>query len=47
MKKIVLIVLLITMAFIIAGCAEPQGGSSLPWSRPEPWENKINIGEQF
>ncbi len=28
----------------VSGCSttsEHEGGSSLPWSQPEPWENQV------
>ncbi len=33
----------------LAGCSTPEGGSSIPWARPEPWENqpKISPGVRF
>lgn len=32
----------------VTGCETPEGGSSLPWSQPEPWETQVvpNIEEQ-
>lgn len=27
----------------LAGCSTPEGGSSIPWARPEPWENQPNL----
>ena len=44
MNKIILLVLLIGTLGGIAGCATTKGdggGSALPWSKPEPWENKM------
>ena len=31
------------LAALLAGCATPEGGSSIPWARPEPWENQPNL----
>jgi len=44
MRKIVSVVLLIGALGTIGGCAttHDDGGSALPWSRPEPWENKMS-----
>jgi uncharacterized lipoprotein YajG len=28
---------------LLAGCSTPEGGSSIPWARPEPWENQPNL----
>lgn len=32
---------------LVAGCAAPEGGSSLPWSQPESWEHNISVGEEY
>ncbi|MEI6632372.1 MAG: hypothetical protein WCP22_00990 [Chlamydiota bacterium] len=32
----------VLMAFL-AGCSTPEGGSSIPWAKPEPWENQPNL----
>lgn len=43
-----MILLFIVMGLIlIAGCATPEGGSSLPWSQPESWEHDIGGGEEY
>lgn len=39
---------LILSLFLISGCGttEESGGSSLPWSQPEPWEKQtLPMGE--
>lgn len=43
MKKIISLILLICALATVGGCAttKDEGGSALPWSRPEPWENKM------
>lgn len=28
---------------LLAGCSTPEGGSSIPWARPESWENQPNL----
>ncbi|MEJ2744361.1 MAG: hypothetical protein P8123_01540 [bacterium] len=28
---------------VFSGCSTPEGGSSIPWARPEPWENQPNL----
>ncbi|MDD5556922.1 MAG: hypothetical protein PHN82_06705 [bacterium] len=28
---------------ILCGCSTPEGGSSIPWARPEPWENQPSL----
>lgn len=28
---------------LLVGCATPEGGSSIPWARPESWENQPNL----
>lgn len=39
--RYLLVIILIVQVLIIAGCETPEGGSSLPWSKPEPWETQI------
>lgn len=29
---------------LAGGCAGPEGGSSLPWAQPEPWEQQPRLG---
>ena len=42
---IVLLVTLLTgLASLLAGCSSPEGGSSLPWAQPEPWEQQPRLG---
>jgi hypothetical protein len=43
MKKTLYIIMLLCTLIVLGGCATPtdDGGSALPWSRPEPWENKM------
>lgn len=33
--------LILVLFLLIAGCETPKGGSSLPWSQPEPWETQV------
>ena len=35
---------LIGILFLTIGCETPEGGSSLPWGRPEEWEGETNLG---
>lgn len=41
MMKYFAILGLILYTLILAGCETPEGGSSLPWSQPEPWETQV------
>ena len=44
------LLLLLLMAFaglFLAGCAGPEGGSSIPWAEPEPWENQPTFGVPY
>jgi len=38
---------LVFLSGILAGCSTPEGGSSMPWSQPEPWEQKPRIGVPY
>lgn len=40
LKKVLFAVVLLMYSFLIYGCETPEGGSSLPWSRPESWETQ-------
>lgn len=47
-RKLSLPVLLLAAAAIfLAGCAGPEGGSSIPWAEPEPWENQPTFGVPY
>jgi hypothetical protein len=39
-----LLALLAGLASLAGGCAGPEGGSSLPWAQPEPWEQQPRLG---
>jgi len=39
MKYLFLLGLLVYL-LAVSGCGTPEGGSSLPWSKPEPWETQ-------
>jgi hypothetical protein len=43
MKTLLLILLLLGAAVFAGGCATPEGGSSIPWARPESWENQPSL----
>ena len=32
---------------LVSGCSTPEGGSSLPWSQPEAWENQMPVGADY
>ena len=41
-RKIVFALSLTTLALLgLAGCASEEKDSSIPWSRPATWENKV------
>jgi hypothetical protein len=47
MKKIGMILLfmgLIYILIVLPGCSTPEGGSSIPWGRPESWEGEMSVG---
>lgn len=46
-KLIPIFLLLILAAGLLSGCEAPDGGSSLPWAEPEPWENQPNFGVPY
>lgn len=39
-QKCILVIALFLYCLFFAGCSTPEGGSSLPWSRPEQWETQ-------
>lgn len=39
--------LLFAAVLLLSGCAAPEGGSSIPWAEPEPWENQPNFGVPY
>lgn len=47
MKKLIFLCFVFSLAFCLTGCDTPEGGSSLPWSQPQSWENQINIGAEY
>jgi hypothetical protein len=42
-KGVVLWLVLISMGWLIA-CDTPEGGSSIPWNRPQSWEHTSPMG---
>ncbi len=38
MKIIALFLVVAFVAITFVGCASPEGGSSIPWNRPQNWE---------
>jgi hypothetical protein len=38
--RIILIIAALASLLSITGCETPEGGSSLPWNRPQPWEHQ-------
>ncbi len=32
---------------LVSGCAGPEGGSSIPWAEPEPWEQQPTFGVPY
>ena len=44
-SAIILLTAVLTMiAFGLSGCSTPEGGSSIPWGRPESWEGEMSVG---
>ncbi len=41
------VLLLAAAAIFLSGCAGPEGGSSIPWAEPEPWENQPSFGVPY
>jgi len=41
------VLLLAVAAVVFSGCAGPEGGSSIPWAEPEPWENQPTFGVPY
>lgn len=41
---VLLLALLAGLFSLAGGCAGPEGGSSLPWAQPEPWEQQPRLG---
>ena len=39
--KYMYVLFLVLFVFFLSGCETPEGGSSLPWSKPEPWEGQV------
>ena len=44
---VLLAALLFLGSSLLQGCSTPEGGSSLPWSQPEPWEQQPQMGVPF
>jgi hypothetical protein len=40
-KSLLVAFLAFVLAALFAGCAAPQGDSSIPWNRPADWEGTI------
>ncbi len=47
LKPILLLLSLAVLAVFVFGCATPEGGSSRPWTEPEPWESQPRFGVPF
>ncbi|MEA1927672.1 MAG: hypothetical protein U9N73_05650 [Candidatus Auribacterota bacterium] len=43
----ILLLLSFAIIIILSGCASTDGGSSIPWAEPEPWEQRPNFGVQY
>jgi hypothetical protein len=42
LRKVIFLVLMATAALAgLAGCAQSQQDTSIPWSRPADWEGRI------
>ena len=41
------LILLGILAGFLAGCATPEGGSSLPWTERESWEDELRLGVPY
>lgn len=46
-KILIPVFLLAAALFLLAGCNAPEGGSSIPWAEPEPWEHQPNFGVPY
>lgn len=44
---LLLAVVLVSLAAGLTGCSTPEGGSSMPWSQPEPWEQQPRFGVPY
>ncbi|MFH1039235.1 MAG: hypothetical protein V1789_11275 [PVC group bacterium] len=44
---ILLAIFLLAVAAAVSGCSTPEGGSSIPWGEPEPWEQQPNFGVPY
>ncbi len=44
MKRKLITACLLALALVswltVTGCETPEGGSSIPWNRPQPWEHQ-------
>ena len=47
LAKYIFLALLLLAVMTVFGCSTPEGGSSLPWSQPEPWQNQPQMGVPF
>ncbi len=36
--RLFVLAILLAVSFLLVGCETPEGGSSIPWDRPQPWE---------
>ncbi|MFC1668431.1 hypothetical protein ACFL1T_03495 [Chlamydiota bacterium] len=43
-KTSIFILILVSLCVVVIGCETPEGGSSIPWARPEPWEGEGTLG---
>lgn len=44
---VLLALFLVSLAAVLAGCSTPEGGSSMPWAQPEPWEQQPRLGVPY
>ena len=47
MKKVLVYAVFIFSTVLLLslnGCETPEGGSSIPWGRPESWEGESTLG---
>ncbi|MFA6560663.1 MAG: hypothetical protein WCV00_01985 [Verrucomicrobiia bacterium] len=40
----VFILCVVVGAGLLVGCSTPEGGSSIPWNRPQTWEHQMPMG---
>jgi len=34
----------VASAGLLVGCGTPEGGTSIPWNRPQTWEHQMPMG---